>query len=479
MSEFIAHDALLGAGCDSRGPVRITHDDGRITAIEPLGARPAGPRRLVMPCFANAHDHGRPLPTVAFGAVDKPLETWLLRLAVAPSVDPYIAACASFGRAALGGSGAVMMHCTRAQGLNDLPTEVAAVARAADTVGIRAAFAVGLRDRNPLVYGDDATIRAAMDAETRPVADRYFNVPNQSIDAMLESVDACAEAVTDRDLDVQYGPTGVQWCSDALLAAIAQASADTGRRVHMHLLETRYQREWADRQYPNGIVQHLAEIGLLGPRLTLAHCVWARDDELERIAESGATIAVNTSSNLHLRSGIAPLRRMLDTGCRVALGLDGSALDQDDDALREMRLTRLVHADRGFESWAGHRDMLACATSHGRVCIGAPGDGRLAAGQPADWLVLDLARLQRYDLVDNPIPASLFSHTTAAHIDQLWVGGQPVVCDAALVNLDIAAVHDELIDQYRRRWTDRRPLQAVWSDIEAHVHGWYQQSGCC
>ncbi|WP_353225548.1 amidohydrolase family protein [Salinisphaera sp. C84B14] len=479
MPAVTAHKALFGPACESDGPVRIDHEHGRITAIETLASLPEGPRRLAMPCFANAHDHGRPLPTLAFGALDQPLETWLLRLAVAPSIDPYLAACASFGRAALGGSGAVMMHCTRAQGLTDLPTEVAEVARAADTVGIRAAFAVGLRDRNPLLYGDDRLVRESMDIETRRVADRYFRIPTQSIEAMLKSVDACAQAVADRGLDVQYGPTGVQWCSDALLAAIAQASADTNRRVHMHLLETRYQRDWADWHYPNGIVRHLADIGLLGPRLTLAHCVWARDDELDLIAESGATIAVNTSSNLTLRSGIAPLRRMLDAGCRVALGLDGSTLDQDDDAIREMRLTRLLHADRGFEDWNGDEAMLRSALGHGRHCVGAPGSGMLAIGEPADWLLLDLDAMQKYCLVDNPLSSLLFARTRAAEIKELWVAGQPVVRDGCLANLDLDLIHAELIEQYRRHWHDRRDLQNAWPSIENHLRRWYQQAGCC
>ena len=124
----------------------------------------------------------------------------------------------------------------------------------------------------------------------------------------------------------------------ALSERIAQASADTGRQVHMHLLETRYQREWADHAFPQGIVAYLRDIGLLGPRLTLAHCTWARPEELALIAESGACIAVNTGSNLGIRSGIAPLAQMLAAGCRVAMGLDGLALDEDDDALRELRL---------------------------------------------------------------------------------------------------------------------------------------------
>jgi hypothetical protein len=74
----------------------------------------------------------------------------------------------------------------------------------------------------------------------------------------------------------------------------------------MHLLETRYQWAWMDAEYP-GVVKHLDSIGLLSSRLSLAHCVWARPEELELLAEHGVTILISNSSNLHLRSGIAPV----------------------------------------------------------------------------------------------------------------------------------------------------------------------------
>ena len=48
-----------------------------------------------------------------------------------------------------------------------------------------------------------------------------------------------------------------------------------------------YQRQWADANYPGGVVRMLDDIGLLSPRLTLAHCVWARPEELELLAERG------------------------------------------------------------------------------------------------------------------------------------------------------------------------------------------------
>ncbi|WP_163594890.1 amidohydrolase family protein, partial [Klebsiella pneumoniae] len=72
-------------------------------------------------------------------------------------------------------------------------------------------------------------------------------------------VDAVAEAIASDMVDVQYGPNGVQWATPDLLDAIAAASAATGRRVHMHLLETRYQRAYADQHFPRGIARHLRD----------------------------------------------------------------------------------------------------------------------------------------------------------------------------------------------------------------------------
>src|SRR6185503_53415 len=175
----------------------------------------------------------------------------------------------------------------------------------------------------------------------------------------------------------------VQWCTVELLEGVAQAAARAGRRIHMHLLETRYQREWADTNFPDGIVRYLDQIGFLSERTTLAHCAWARPDELELLAERKATISVNTSSNLHLRSGIAPLPEMMKRGCRVALGLDGATLDEDDDALREMRLADLLHGAVGFRIDVSREQILDAILVNGRRSVTNRDDsGALAPGAP-------------------------------------------------------------------------------------------------
>jgi cytosine/adenosine deaminase-related metal-dependent hydrolase len=432
--------------------------------------------------LTNAHDHARVTSTTAYGGAGKPLETWIPYLALLPSVDPYLAAAVSLSRSALGGAGAVMVHYTRVQGLTDLATEVAEVARAAGDVGVRVGFAVAMRNRNPLVYGPSEPVLAAMSPQAREEIRQRFLRPPLPVEAQIELVDAVAAVAAGPMFDVQYGPQAVQWCTHELLEAIARASERTGRRIHMHLLETSTQRAWLDANYPDGIVKFLDGIGFLSPRLTLAHCTWARPDELELIAERGATISVNTSSNLHLRSGIAPLKEMVKRGCRVALGLDGSTFDEDDDALREMRLAHLLHQGVAFATDVDRPAMLRMAFQTGRLSITNRDDGgTLAAGEPADILVLDWDAVDAERLRADLDPCDLlFARTTMRHIHELIVAGRSVVREGRVLGIDYPAMRDELLARLRAMMGQSVPLAAALRELERAVAAHYlAEAPCC
>jgi len=64
-------DRLLKADGTSSGPLRLTMREGRVAAVTPIAAPSNG--LPAMPAFADAHDQGRGLRTLAFGAVDDPL----------------------------------------------------------------------------------------------------------------------------------------------------------------------------------------------------------------------------------------------------------------------------------------------------------------------------------------------------------------------------------------------------------------------
>jgi cytosine/adenosine deaminase-related metal-dependent hydrolase len=472
---------VIGTARALAGPQAITIAGATFASIEPTAA-PATERLLAMPALVNAHDHGRAISTSSIGADAKPLESWLHYFALFPSVDPYLAAAMTFANGALGGTGTVMVHYTRVQGLTDLPTEAAEVARAARDVGVRAGFAVSMKDRNPLVYDGSEALLAALPPEARAEVGRRLIYKPLSPRDYMALVDDVVAAADGPGFNVQYGPNGVQWCSDELLQAVAEASHRTGRRVHMHLLETKYQRQWADANYPGGVVRMLDDIGLLSPRLTLAHCVWATSEELELLAERGVTISVNTSSNLHLHSGIAPLTMMRQRGCSVALGIDGKAFDDDDDALRELRLAYFLHAGIGFDRAISREQAVQTAVGNGRFAVTNVGDGGLIeAGAAADMLVLDWATLNNDGLREdiNPIDL-LFSRATARHIREVIVGGRTIVRDGRILGVDLPAVRHEVLSQMRAGMTGQATLISALSALdEAVARHYVPDPHCC
>jgi len=460
---------------------QITISDGLISSVGPAPA-PAVDPIVALPALVNAHDHGRAVRSSSIGAGGKPLEAWLHYLALFPSVDPYLAAAVALSRSALGGVGTVMVHYTRAQGFTDLPTEATEVARAARDVGVRVGFAVSMKDRNPLVYGPSEPVLAALPADARQEIARKFVRKSASPAERIALADAVAERAAGPGFDVQYGPNGPQWCSDALLEAVADASSRTGRRVHMHLLETRYQRAFMDQAYPDGVVRHLDAIGLLSPRLTLAHCVWARPDELALLAERGVTIAVSNSSNLHLRSGVAPLPAMLAAGCRVAMGIDGKALDEDDDGLRELRLSHLLHAGTGFRVAVSRQEILRAAFATGRFAVTNIDDGGMvASGSPADLLLLDWAAIDDDRLRDDVDPLDLvLTRATAQHIRELIVGGRTVVKDGAMTGVDFPKARAEVLAQMRAGMTASDSLARAMPALDRAMAAHFEPDcPCC
>jgi len=471
--EVSAHNLFSGADRGLLENVVLRHDNGIITDIS-AGAPPAsGPRSLILPAFINAHDHARPTAS-SFGALGMPLESWILRSALGTPVDPYLTAASALARSARAGCAAMMIHYTRPSGTMPLVDEAGAIARAASDVGIRIAFALAVRDQNPVVYGDEEPVLSGLSKDDRSTIEQLFIRAPMSPNAYIELTDAIAAAIGGPKVDVQLGPAGVQWCSKPLLEAVAENSARTGRRIHMHLLETIYQRAWADRHYPQGIVRHLHDIGFLSERLTLAHCIHARPDEIEMIAASGARIVTNFSSNMHLRSGLAPIAAAHKCGCAIAVGVDGLALDEDDDVLREMRLVQMMHGGLGFQRTWTTSEFLALAIANGRKATGAPGTGVLVSGAPADFVTIDLDRLDRDQIMPVDAIDLLFARGNASLLRDVVVDGRTIVSDGRCTGVDLPAIAQELRGIYRANAKALTGLQRAWSPLSASLQGWFE-----
>lgn len=466
---ILARDA---AGQWQAAPGRLSYSGEFISGVEP-GTAPND--TLILPALSNAHDHGRGIRTVAFGAGDDALEVWIAALGLEPVTDPYLRAAVAFARMAETGV-ATLNHCHNSADPARLVDEAEAVSRAAKDVGVRVAFAVPISGRNPLTYGDPGPLLERLPTkQAAALTDSPTTGPSPSEQlAMVAEV-----AAFEHDcFHVQYGPIGPQWVHDEILEQVAEGSATTGRRVHMHLFETRYQKEWAEAAYPGGLLNHLDAIGLLSEQLTVAHGVHLDDADCALLAERGVHVSVNTSSNLRLRSGLPPIARFLRHGVRFGLGLDGMAFDDDEDALRELRVAWRLARGWGAEDVLTLNRLLDAALIDGRRAILGPSDpgGTLTAGATADILTLDTTRMTA-DVLDGC--ASLTDLTVARarteDVRSLIVGGKIVVENGKATGIDRAAAVAEIMDQARASGAmppsdDLKTLQAAIAD--------YYRCGC-
>src|SRR5215217_337109 len=159
--EVCAHSLFSGPGHGLLESVVLRHNNGIITDISEIAPPAASPRSLVLPAFVNAHDHARPTAS-SFGALGMPLESWILRSALGTPVDPYLTAASALARSARAGCAAMMVHYTRPSGRMPLLDEAKAIGKAAADVGIRIAFAIAVRDQNPIVYGDGEPVLSGL-----------------------------------------------------------------------------------------------------------------------------------------------------------------------------------------------------------------------------------------------------------------------------------------------------------------------------
>ena len=402
------------------------------------GASGAG--RLAVHAPVNAHDHGYGIRTLDFACMDDALEPWIAGLRVRPRTDPYLEALVAFGRLARGGCGATV-HCHNSLNADSLVDEAGAVVRAARECGIALALSCPLLDESPWVYGGVEALRPNLAADEwrrlQPLLPRYSPVEEQ-IAAVLE----IARLHAGEGIDVQLGPIGPQWASDRLLEAIADASARTGLRVHMHLLESPRQRRWLDRRFPDGVVEHLDRIGFLSPRLAVAHGVQLRPAECERLAERGVIVVSNPAANLRLRSGVAPLADFRAAGLDFALGLDGTGFDDDQDIWREMRLAWLLHGGRDLDAAVSPAEVFGAVLDNGSKVVNRP------RGQ--DLVVVDYAALSSEALFDDVDEAQLLiNRMSARHVTDLFVGDRHVLSDRVLTGFDFEAALRELVASAR------------------------------
>ena len=472
--------ATPGHGPWLRGAT-IRIEDGRIASVTASGD-PAtageGKRFVALPALPNPHDHGRGLHHIAVGAKDQMFELWRAALYAYPPLDPYLSCAVAFGRLARAGVGAVVQVYSSIK-VDRLLDDAIAICRAARDVGIRLAFVVPFRDQLTLGYAPDDVLLARHDPRDHDIIRNTWLYPFPSPEGYMDVFRSIAAACEGPLVSVQYGPNSPYACSDALLERLAAGSAGDGRRIQTHLLETRTQREWGDATYKQGYLRHLDELGLLSPRFSGAHGVWLRPDDCALLAERGSAIAVNTSSNFRLRSGIAPVGEFIRAGLDFGIALDSFSFDDDDDAFRELRLTHWVHSPSYAEHPLTEAKLFEAALKTGfRITTNVDGYGTVKPGAPADLVLLDYDAMA-YDAIEGMADELdiLLTRACNRYVDRVYVAGREIVRDGKVLGIDLAAAEQELLAQARAGRPHMEKIRPVLARSQATLDTFFRSGG--
>jgi guanine deaminase len=400
--------------------------------------------RIVMPGLVNGHTHS--YSNLVKGTLENiPLEIWML---YAMAQGRHMAPGDVTVNAALGAIDMLKggVTCCLDQLAEDREN-LALVAREYRRVGLRAVLAPMFGD---VPYGETLPEPMALPGGDHPHSGRRAPATADGILAMVE--DLARECHRpDEGLVIGVGPSGPQRCTDALLRGSADLAERLGLPLHTHLLETRAQEVTAYRLYGRSMVDHLARLGFLRPRLSLAHAIWLTRDELEQVAASGASVVSNPVCNMGAGSGIPPFLDYRAAGINVGLGTDGANGPGRQSMFEVMKAAGMAARIQSwdFTRWPASMEILAMATAGSARALGL-GDqvGSLEPGKQADLVVLrrDVPALTPL----NDVAWQLVQGVPESAIERVLVGGRVVVDGGRVVTLDESAVLAEAAERGRR-----------------------------
>jgi 5-methylthioadenosine/S-adenosylhomocysteine deaminase len=440
-----------------------------------------GRGRVIIPGLVNAHHHVGLTP-FQLGSSDHPLELWFASRLALRDVDLRLDTLFSAFEMIASGVTTVQHLHSRAPGNTEAVVKAGrTVIDAYREIGMRASYSFALRDQNRLVYGDDEAFAATLPLDIQPAMRAYFQrfaLPLEEQFAVFEALRA--ETAEDPLIAVQLAPSNLHWLSDLALEQAAEASARHGVPLHMHVLETPYQKEYARRRTGGSALAHLDRFGLVGPRLTIGHGVWMSEADIELCAHRGARICHNCSSNFRLKSGRAPVNRFLDAGLTVALGIDEAGINDDRDMLQEMRLALRAHREPGIDArFPTAAEVMRMATEHGAGTTPfGERIGCLRPGAAADLVIMDWDEITRpYQDAATPPVDVIVHRAKASAVKTVMIGGEVVYADGRFTRVNREAVLDEIAAKLSRPLTaqeeERIALsRAVFPEVKSFYDGW-------
>lgn len=223
--------------------------------------------------------------------------------------------------------------------------------------------------------------------------DLPHTLKEETSQSIQESVDLLEKWHNHDNGRIRYAfcPRFVISCTEELLTEVRDLASLYNVNIHTHAAENRSEIELIEQQTGMRNVVYMDKIGLTGPNLILAHCVWLDDEERQIIHDRGVKVTHCPGSNLKLASGVAAIPEMLDQDVTIALGADGAPCNNNLNMFNEMRLAATIHKPEHGPLAMNARTVFRMATIDGAKVMGLEDEiGSLEVGKKADMAILNL-----------------------------------------------------------------------------------------
>jgi 5-methylthioadenosine/S-adenosylhomocysteine deaminase len=450
--------------------LRRAHPDARIVGDG---------KQLLLPGLVDAHSHGRAISPIQKGVLNDYLENNLIDWAIMPGFDPELTA-------ALGVVRHVRSGCTTLHHMGfdtEGPRAADLCERAIRTYlegGLRLAFSPGVRNVDKLVLDSHAFL-ATLPADLRAFAEPLVNLDSAGMERdYFDLFDHLHRKFDSEDTRILLSPSWAQAVTESFLARTKETADRLGKiPIHMHCLQTPIQKAFSLRTYGRTAVAWLDERGLIDENVALGHAIWVTDADIDILAARRASVTSHPSCNLGMRNGLAPVYEMVRRGVNVAMGLDDKTINDDEDAVMELRMLHKLHRVPSYDLTTpplDAREVLAMGTLNGARALGFAGRcGALTPGMKADAILVDLDRV-----LDDPwltgdldIVEAFLHRAMGEDVATAVIGGRVVMEDRKFLTIDVPALYREIRAAVETIGDEQRRRAEMLQRLRPYYQRWY------
>jgi 5-methylthioadenosine/S-adenosylhomocysteine deaminase len=293
-----------------------------------------------------------------------------------------------------------------------------------------------------MYYFEDAVAEETKAAGMRGVlGETFIDFPapdNKSNAAMLTYTEKFLQKWQgDPLIHAAPAPHSIYTCSKKTLQDATALARKYHAPILIHVAEMK--KEWDDSEKQNGMspVQYLDKLGVLGPDVVAAHCIFVDEADRKLLAQHNVGCVHNPSSNMMIASGVSPVPEMRAAGIAVGLGTDGPAGSNNDlNLMEEIDLAaKLAKITKMSPLALNAQAVVEMATIDGARALHLEKEiGSLEKGKKADLILISLDSPNAVPMYD--IYAQIAYSLKASDVETVMIGGRVVMSDHKLLTVD-------------------------------------------